>query len=426
MAEYVEICSYLMGSSKTNSIIKWMSDNPDERYIYVVPNLNELQDSEDSTSRVLSIGFTTPESGGEFKTKSEHLYSLCLRGESIACTHVLYKMLSDSTLKLIKDRGYILVIDEEVALIDTYTSASPADLVSLLNSGLVDISDEDGMVSWIGSAESTEPYEETSHKFHRFYKHIKNENIYTTRQIKTGDKYKSLFMVSQITKEVIDCAKRVVVITYLYQNSVLDCFLRLKGFKTKRFSDVSIKEASLSDVVSRINLLPYDDKLSKLKMSSSWWNSASSKDIKLVENFIRRTSRRSGLESGDIMWTIPSSRTKWSLNKKKMKVSPQSFVEGSDGEPCWIACTMKATNRYSHKKLAIHCFNRYPHVAVYSYLNDYGYQVDQDKYAVAELLQWLFRSNIRTTNGEVTLAIGSKRMYNLYLMWANGEIKDDL
>lgn len=425
MADYVEICSYLMGSSKTNSIIKWMNDNPQERYIYVVPNLNELEDSEYGDSRVLSIGFTTPEAGGDFKTKSEHLYDLCARGESVACTHVLYKMLSENTLKLIKDKGYILVIDEEVALIDTYTSASPADLVSLLNDKKVNISDEDGMVSWIANEEITEPYESVSHKFHRFYKHIKNENIYTTRQIKTGDKYKSLFMVSQITKEVIECAKRVVIITYLYQDSILDCFLQLKGFKVKKFKDIIVKESSLTGVVNRINLLPYDDKLSKLKLSSSWWNVASSKDIKLVENFIRRTSRRSGLESGYIMWTVPSTRTKWSQSKRKLKVDPQSFVDGSDGEPCWIACTMKATNRYSHKKLAIHCFNRYPHVAVYSYLNDYGFQVDQDKYAVAELLQWLFRSNIRVPDGEVTVAIASKRMYNLYLKWANGEIKDD-
>ena len=140
MADSVEICSYLMGSNKTNSIIKWMNDNPKDKYIYVVPNLNELQDTEYSDSRVLSIGFTTPEAGGDFKTKSEHLYDLCARGVSIACTHVLYKMLDDRTLKLIKDKGYILIIDEEVALIDTYGYASPADLISILNFGIVEIS----------------------------------------------------------------------------------------------------------------------------------------------------------------------------------------------------------------------------------------------------------------------------------------------
>lgn len=425
MADYVEVCSYLMGSSKTNSIINWMSENNQDKYIYVVPNLNELQDTEDANSRVLSIGFKTPEVSDIFKTKSEHLYHLCSIGESVACTHVLYKMLNESTLKLIKDKGYILVIDEEVALIDTYTSASPADLVSLLNDKKVTISDTDGMVTWIANDEITDAYTKTEHKYNKFYKHIKNENIYTTRQITTNDKYSSLFMVSQITKDVIDCAKRVIIITYLYKDSILDCFLRLKGFKVKRFTDVLIKEVSLEDVVSRVTLLPYDEKLSKLKLSSSWWNTATGADVKVVENYIRRVSRKSGLSSGEIMWTLPSSRTKWGQGKKKIKVAPQSYVEGSDGEPCWIACTMKATNRYSHKKLAIHCFNRYPHVAVYSYLNDYGYKIDQEKFAVSELLQWLFRSNIRTVGGQVTVAIASKRMYNLYLKWANGEINDD-
>lgn len=425
MADSVEICSYLMGSNKTNSIIKWMSDNPDERYIYVIPNLNELQDTEYGKSRVLSIGFKTPESGVEYKTKSEHLYNLCLQGESIACTHVLYKMLDKRTLEVIKNRGYILVIDEEVALIDSYTGASPADLVSLLNDGKVAISEEDGMVVWTADENTTLSYLKTEHKHHRFYKHIINENIYTTKQIMTGDKYKSLFMVSQITKEVIECAKRVVIITYLFKGSILDCFLQVKGFKVKKFLDVQITEETLENIVSRITLLPYDEKMDGLKLSSSWWDKISTKDLKTVESFIRRTARRSKLPPSEVMWTVPSNRTKWSKSMKA-KVSPQGFVEGKEQEPCWIACTMRATNRYAHKKLAIHCFNRYPHVSVNRYLLDYNQTIDQDKYAVAELLQWLFRSNIRMPNGEVTLAIGSRRMYNLYLMWANGEIKDEL
>lgn len=423
MAEYVEICSYLMGSNKTNSIIKWMSENPNERFIYIVPNLNELENTEESKSRVLSIGFVTPERSSEFRTKSEHLYDLCLKGESVACTHSLYKMLNEDTLRIIKERGYILIIDEEVALIENYTSASPADLVSLLIDGKVAISEVDGMVSWIASDDETEPYLKPDHKYHKFYKHIKNECIYSTKQIMTGDKYKSMFMVSQITKDVIDCAKRVIILTYLYQDSILDCFLRLKGFKVKKFRDIVIKEASLDDVVSRITLLPYDKKMAKLKLSSSWWSSASAKDIKAVENYIRRVARSTGIPSNEVMWTVPSERTSLS-NSRSVKVHPKGFVNGGD-EHCWIACSMRATNRYSHKKLAIHCFNRYPHVSIVRYLGDYGQKVDQDKYAVAELLQWLFRSNIRTPDGEVTVAIASKRMYDLYLKWANGEIKDE-
>ena len=57
MAENVEVISFLMGSNKTNGIIDWMNKNSDERYIYIVPNLSELEDTELHKSRILSIGF---------------------------------------------------------------------------------------------------------------------------------------------------------------------------------------------------------------------------------------------------------------------------------------------------------------------------------------------------------------------------------
>lgn len=86
---------------------------------------------------------------------------------------------------------------------------------------------------------------------------------------------------------------------------------------------------------------------------------------------------------------------------------------------------MRATNKYQHKKLAIHCYDRYPHISIATYLQDYKVKVDQDKFAIAEFLQWLFRSNIRTPNGTVTVAIASERMHKLMTSWMNGEIEDE-
>ena len=61
MASKVEICSFLMGSNKTNKIIEWMSKNTGDKFIYVIPNLSELEDTEYGDSRILSIGFETPD-----------------------------------------------------------------------------------------------------------------------------------------------------------------------------------------------------------------------------------------------------------------------------------------------------------------------------------------------------------------------------
>lgn len=426
MAEYVEVCSFLMGSNKTNNIVKWMQENSKERYIYVIPNLSELQDSEEHKSRILSIGFETPEINGVYKTKRDDFYAKISDGKSVACTHALYRMLERKHLDKIKEMGFCVVIDEEVNLIESYDSASTADLVSLLNDNKVEISEDDGLVVWIANEKTTEPYLDKAHKHHKFYRHIINEYIYTSRCTKKDGRYVNVFMTSQLTKDLISCAKRIIIITYLFNGSILDSFLRLKGFKVKRFEDIGIVEQDLSDVVKRIKLLPYDNKMKQYKLTSSWWNDAKQEDVQAVSNFIRRTATKSGLSSDLVMWTCASKRVKGVARKPvKHYVSPSGYTKDSSGNTLWIPCSLRATNKYQHKKLAIHCYDRYPHVSVMTYLQDYGVKVDKELFAVAEILQWLFRSNVRVVNGEVTLAIASKRMYDLYVKWTKGGFKDE-
>ena len=42
MAETVEILDSIMGSNKTNGILKWIDSHPNEKYIYISPLLSEV------------------------------------------------------------------------------------------------------------------------------------------------------------------------------------------------------------------------------------------------------------------------------------------------------------------------------------------------------------------------------------------------
>lgn len=429
MASKVEICSFLMGSNKTNKIIEWMSKNTGDKFIYVIPNLSELEDTEYGDSRILSIGFETPDTE-KHGTKREDLYHKLCKGVNIACTHSLYRSVERKHLDKIKEQGYIVVIDEEVNLIDAYHSASTADLLSLLNDGKVKVSEGDGLVTWCADEFHTKQYQSKDHKHHKFYKHIVNEYIYTSRCTtveKNGETvYTNVFMTSQLTKELISCAKRIIIITYLFQGSILESFLKLKGFEIQRFEDIGIVEQSLESVVRRITLLPYDKKMRGKRLSATWWKNATKEDVQSVTNFIRRTCVKTKFKADEVMWTCSSKRVKGVVNKNVVHyVNPSSYTRDSNGETLWISCSMRATNKYQHKKLAIHCYDRYPHISIATYLQDYKVKVDQDKFAIAEFLQWLFRSNIRTPNGTVTVAIASERMHKLMTSWMNGEIKDE-
>ena len=124
------------------------------------------------------------------------------------------------------------------------------------------------------------------------------------------------------------------------------------------------------------------------------------------------------------MYTFPKYRrwdsvsTKGGVKRKVIK--PRSLIDRKedDGsiEKCWIATQTRATNDYAHKTHLCHLFNRYPNRSVKAYLQDYGYDVNDDVFALSELVQWVWRSAIRN-NEPIVLCIASSRMKKLFIEW---------
>lgn len=81
-----------------------------------------------------------------------------------------------------------------------------------------------------------------------------------------------------------------------------------------------------------------------------------------------------------------------------------------------IPCNARASNEYASKTVMVHAFDRHPNVAVCNYLRAMEVSFSKERFAVNELVQWLWRSAIR--NGEpIHVAILSKRMRELLLIW---------
>lgn len=108
----VEVLDALCGTGKTHAIIKWMHDNPTQRYLYVSPLLTEIEERIVPECEDLGFTYPTTEDG---KTKAEHLLELLREGHNIAFTHNLYTRLTPTHIDVIRDMGYVLIIDEEVS-----------------------------------------------------------------------------------------------------------------------------------------------------------------------------------------------------------------------------------------------------------------------------------------------------------------------
>lgn len=81
-----------------------------------------------------------------------------------------------------------------------------------------------------------------------------------------------------------------------------------------------------------------------------------------------------------------------------------------------IAFNTKATNDYGDKQVLAYCVNIFMQPDEKNYLLSNNIAVQEDRYALSVMLQWIWRSAIR--NGqEIWIYIPSKRMRNLLKQW---------
>ena len=399
----VKLVDSMMGSSKTTEIIKWMDANPTKRYIFVSPLLSEVDEGGRVHENLNHVTLEVPIS--DEKTKSEHLLKMIKEGVNIACTHQLYLGMNDKHFYELSLKGYTIIIDEEVNVINGFGKYSKDDLLWLIERKEIKVDEHDGMVSWIGERDNLTP----NHRYYNMVQYCDAKALYSTRRSET-------MMVSQLPIKLFEVAKEVIILTYMFEGNVLDCFLRLKGFEVEKFTEIECKEPSKQQIRDLITVIPPNSKVINYSLSSTWWDSATKKQVNDVSNFIRTNCMQLGLKGDDVLWTVPKDRAIQAKGKTKTLVKPKGYITGVKHPSCYLATTVRATNVYHYKKAMFHCYNRFPLQAVSSYLQDYGHAIDPKVYALSEILQWVWRGRIR--KGEpMVVGIASKRMHTYFMEW---------
>ena len=425
MANKVEILDSIMGSNKTNRVLDWIDSNPNERYLYISPLLSEVDNTSRLATNLKHVSFEFP-STDEYDTKTDDLLSKLEVGANISCTHSLYLSMTEKHLDLIEKFEYIVIIDEEVGVIDAFKKYSTDDLAYLNSNGDIEISDEDGMISWVGAELGKKA------KYKQFYNLCKAKAVYATKRSDT-------MLVTQMPVELFTRAKRVIIMTYMFNGNVLDNFLKLKKVEVVPFTEVQPTQIDKQEIRELIDLKPLDRKLLKLSMSVYGYDKMDKKGFDLISNYIRSTGLSVGAKAIDTMYTLPKSVSPVEVKSGK-RVAPRGYltyktevldedgvvVLDGKGKPktednyCWLHSGCRATNKYAYKWYLVHCYDRHPNLSVETYLKEYGCPVDKNVFALSEMLQWIWRSRIR--KGEcIVLAIPNTRMHNLFLDWLNEE-----
>lgn len=405
MTDTIEVVDYIMGSGKTTEIIKWMQANKHNKYLFVSPLLSEVEQRIPEEAEGLDFVYPHTE---QYITKREHLKHLLAQERNICFTHALYSDMDKHCLHLIREAGYILILDEEVNFIQAMEGYTRSDIKSLLEANHISIDGNDlGKVSWHWDIEN-------GHKFSKLKALCEIGCVYAF-QSESKDSKQNETVTVHLPTELITSCERVVLLTYGFKGGILERFLSLKGIKIKDFKDIDLSDRDAyirKSIIDRIILVdtPSTRKISKYSMSYSWWTSDSKLDErKEVFNVIKSVAkgRDTRAKKADFMYTLPNTVAERTSSK----------IVSLPYDDCFVSRSTRATNIYQHKWCLVHAYNRRPNVSVQIYLRHYLHDVDDESFALYEMLQWIWRSRIRTPTGNIYLAILPKRMKDLFTEW---------
>lgn len=396
MTKKLEILDSLPGSGKTYAIFNYMEQDQSRPWLYLSPMKDEINTRVPEEAQRVNMEFQIPEEGKG--TLSLQVLDYFREGKNVACTHALTMHFSTEHIQLIRDMKYRVVCDEELDLIGAF-ELKAADVDFLLHEEMISVDYENfGKVTFNKQEMSYEAkYGQTK--------------LLCDRGCLFMSKRSTSMLVSYLSPDLILASDRFILLTYNFGGSIMQAFLALHEISTETL-DIPLYKTTGQVKEQLRELFTFVDSPSIRKiqeeypLTKSWWTFNTKGAAPNVINLKKKISgviQNSGVNTEDIFLTCPVDHF------PKLK-------GGRIREEHFIAYNKRATNQYSNRKLAIHAYNLYMNLAVKSYLQDYGFIINEDSYALNQAIQWVFRGCIR--KGErMSLVFLSQRMQSVFKDW---------
>lgn len=402
----VRVCDAIMGSGKTSATIGYINAHPEKKFLYITPYLPEAERIKNNCPQA---DFVEPSDRiPEFLfSKAMHTLGLIQQGRNITSTHQCLMYYTPETIKLLKENGYCIIIDEEVTVLQADKQIAYSDIQLAIDAGYVYEAAPDEY------RRTDKPYD--GGVFSHMFRLMASRPLVYNKSKQNGCVWYWLF-----SKELLEAVDDVFVLTYLFKNSEMDLFMQINNIpyvnigirRTEGggyiFSD---KSEYVPDYVYRLkDMIHIDDgqrinSVGDMKhaLSMNWYKSKTDGVNQVRRNLMNYFQKRSG--------DIPA--------QERMCGTYKEYWGRIRGKGYWnssVVFNAKATNQFSHCRALAYPINLFANGDIVHYYASKGVIFDNDHYALSTMIQWIWRSAIR--NGEeISLYLPSKRMRDLLTEW---------
>lgn len=393
----IHVVDSIMGSGKTQAILRMINEDTEKvrKWLYITPYLDEVDRVIRECPRQ---EFVQPK---KFGSKSLNFQTLVLEGKNIATTHALFTYMNGATMSVLRDAGYTLVIDEVLEDV-AYVPIKEWD-EQIMKNGLASINDE-GAVVWEKS-----DYEGV------FDVYKAAANAGRLYQVESGV-YLSVFPY-----KFLDSFQDVYVLTYMFDAQIMRYMLDFNGVAYDKLSaektDSGYELITYTNAynheyyASRIHILDHT-KLNSIgerywDLSSTWYKKhESTGEVEQIGkncyNFFHNIAHQ---KTDSCMWTT--------FKAYQKKACPRGYKKG------FLAQNARATNQFADRVAVAYTVNQFMLTPTKMFLQNNGIAVDENAYALSNMIQFIWRSNIRQ-GGEVDVYVPSSRMRELLLDFMRG------
>lgn len=380
-----------MGRGKSSAAIRYMNRYKGmKQFLYITPYLKEVE-------RICELcDFEQPDS--DHLSKSVELKTHMRKGHNVAATHSLFYLMDDEALELVRRYHYSLIIDESIEAIGRF-NVTDKDFEII---GQLTEEREDGTLRWL-------------------------DPDYTGRfcDYKDAADVGSLFrldhsLLNIMNPSMLKAFDEVFMLTYLFDGQYQKAYLDFFGFEYRIvgvdrdtdgyfFSDAPdapppIDYRKLIHIVDRPQLNRVGD--SKYALSKNWYakRGRDNKDIKELRKGMRSFFLSTGGDNSSRLWTC--------FKEEQSKL----IAENGRYRNNFLQISARATNEFRDKTDVAYMVNRFADPNVTKFFASKNIELNQDNFALSEMLQWIWRSAIRDDK-PINLYIPSSRMRGLLINW---------
>lgn len=401
----IKVIDNMCGSGKSTKIFQIMQEefnkDPEVRWLYITPFLTEIEDRVPAT--LPQMKFKSPENKGNGKLSN--LKDLVLKGCNIASTHVLFGMLTPDVVDLLISMKYRLVIDEAINCVGLLGhELRPSDTKALLTSGMVMVDSANrGRLIW-----NEEVYPDHDGKYAVIRSMCHMGTLYC---------YADTFLMFEYPPKLLCGLDHVWVLTYLFNGSDMRCWLDLNNIPYTIMnnqelglrSEADIKEQVRQNLTIITNRSLTGCRQRDTTLSKSWYQNANSDDIKKYKAMLRSCVVTNKAKAGNVFWTV--------YKDFKGVMSGAGYTKGiSEDMPAFLPMNTRSTNNYKEYELCMYAVNLFKNPVEVNYLISNGISVDEDTFALSEMIQFVWRGAIREGKPMKVLVL-STRMRNLLIKW---------